>query len=154
MARTDFRESVKYEIEIGVPNNTEVPIIMDFQGTKFVRDWKKIEFIDEIKRNWQSYAKSFYEATGVHISAIAVPGNEIYIGSTDEGARVLRFHCTANPIINQDMDKYEEGVLYITEMIKNTFGLNFVTITKIPVTICSLLTVSDQVQANESGGTE
>jgi hypothetical protein len=138
---TEFKESVKYEVVIGVPDNIEVPVFAEFNGVAMVREWRKVEFLDEMKLRWQEHARIFNEENDVYVSAIATPGHAIYHkdwGCPPYGERVIVFHCTANPEFIKDMDKYEEGVLYITKMLKADYAQHTITITKLPAIICYL----------------
>lgn len=124
-----FKESVKYEVVIGVPDDLYLPKI------------GMTDFIDRIIDAWQQYAKEFYDSNDVYVSSIAILGKAIYNkdwGCPDHGERILSFHCTANPEFIKDLNKYEEGILYITKRLKRDFSQHTITITKLPADICYL----------------
>lgn len=109
----------KYEIAIGVPKD-------EFKNGRMT-DYRT-SMIDL----WQAYAETFYDETGVYVSAIALNGESIYNhdwGCPFHGEHVLVFHCTANPEFVKDLEKYEEGILYITKKIKTICLEHTVTIT-------------------------
>lgn len=125
-----MNNTVKYEVVIGVPDD------------KFVNG-KYENQIEKMINKWQEFAKEFFDQTGTgtcetgtYVSAIANSGKAIYHtdwGCPDHGERVVTFNCTANPTFIKDLDKYEEGVLYITKKLKKEFQQHTITITCIPV---------------------
>lgn len=148
-----FVESVKYEIVIGVPDNIEIPELREFNGITLVRRWKEVDFLEEMKLRWQSYAALFYNETGVYVSAIANAGHALYHqewGCPNYGERVITFNCSANPAFIKNMDLYEEGVMYITKMLKADYQQHTITITKIPASVCYLTDEDNFVTQHES----
>lgn len=139
-----FNESVKYEVVVGVPDNKQVSITSMFaevDGILLTLPQVEFELLDQIKLRWQEHARIFNEVNGVYISAIAVPGHAIYHkdwGCPTYGERVIAFNCTANPEFIKDMDKYEEGVLYIAKKLKKDFKQHTITITKLKADMCYL----------------
>ena len=119
-----FKPTIKYEIVVGLLNH--------------VNGYTTAEAVQQA---WQEYAKQFYEKNDVYVSAIANVGSAVYHrdwGCPFRGEPSITFNCTANPEFIKDMCLYEEGVLYISMMLKEHFYQNTVTITKLPSYICYL----------------
>lgn len=126
----NFKQSAKYEIVIG--------LIADAPISPF-----SVEYVQYL---WQRYAEKFYDENGIYVSAIAVFGHAVYHtewGCPTSGEQCLTFHCTANPEFIKDLEKYEEGVLYITKRLKRELNQQTITITKLPADICYLTTKDD-----------
>ena len=141
-----FSQSVKYEVVIGVSNakdDIQPFLIPQPDGSFFTGvDESKLNIrLEEMKSKWKKYAKEFFESNDVYVSAIAIPGHALYHeewGCPLFGEKVLSFYCTANPAFIKDLNKYEEGILYITKRLKRDFEQHTITITKIPATVCYL----------------
>lgn len=132
----EARKTVKYEVVIGVPDDTEFPIFSP-EFSVITGTMMKCQ-LDEMKSAWQNYAEEFYEEHDVYVSSIAITGKALYHdywGCPKHGERVLTFNCTANPEYIKDMDLYEEGILYITKKLKKQFEQNTITITKLPAEV-------------------
>ena len=118
----EARETVKYEVVVGVPDD------IFYESTNRVL----------MTTHWQRYADEYFEKTGVYVSAIANDGKALYKvewGCPVCGEPVITFNCTANPEFIKDMDLYDAGVLYIAKNLKKNFKQNTVTITKLPAGI-------------------
>lgn len=129
----ESKYTLKYEVVVGVPDDTEFPVFSP-DISVITGNILKCQ-LDEMKSAWKKYAKEFYEANDIYVSAIAIPGRALYHedwGCPENGERVMSFHCTANPEFIKDLDMYEKGVLYISKKIKKEFEQHTVTITKIP----------------------
>lgn len=121
----NFNQSIKYEIVLGLEIDHDT-ITIDY---------------NKAREKWQEYAKEFYDLNYVYVSAISVDSRALYNiewGCPNGGEYTMTFHCTANPEFIKDLDKYEEGVLYITKRLKRDFKQHTITITKMPVTVCYL----------------
>lgn len=131
---TNFKQTVKYEIVLGLLTNDlydKLPNVTMASISQF----------HDAKRKWQQYAKEFYNENGIYISAIANMSDAVYNeewGCPMCGEFTVTFHCTANPEFVKDLELYEKGILYITKKLKREFKQHTVTITKLPAEICYL----------------
>lgn len=125
---TEFKQSVKYEVVIGLTADPDPEEISCFST-------------ENMQYHWQYYAEEFFAKTNVFVSAIATFGYAIYHhewGCPFKGEQCLTFHCTANPEFIKDLDVYEKGVIYIAKKLKKRFRQHTITITKLPADICYL----------------
>ena len=114
-------KTVKFEVVIGVPEDK-------FVNGKW-QDQSKV-MIDK----WQEYAKEYYDATDIYVSAIAIEGRAIYHkawGCPDGGERTLTFNCTANREFITDLELYIRGIDYITAKMKKEFNQHTITMTEL-----------------------
>ena len=128
------KPTVKYEVVVGVPDDYDTLVpelnVKTINGLQclvqpvFTGKNKMICQLDEMRSAWKKYAKEFYEANDIYVSAIAIPGRALYHedwGCPENGERVLSFHCTANPEFIKDLHMYEEGIQYIAKKLKKEF---------------------------------
>lgn len=114
-------KTVKFEVVIGVPDD------------KFVNG-KNQDQAKLMINKWQEYAKEYYDATDVYVSAIANEGRAIYHkawGCPDGGERTLTFNCTANREFITDLELYIRGIDYIVAKLKKEFNQHTVTMTEL-----------------------
>lgn len=119
-----FVPTTKYEIVVGLINEVDGYTACNI-----------------VQQAWQTIAKEFYEMTGIYVSAIANFGHAVYHrdwGCPLRGEETVTFNCTANRVFIEDMEKYEEGVFYITKKLKKQFHQHTITITKISSEVCYL----------------
>ena len=128
------KPTVKYEVVVGVPDDTEYPIFCPGPEFSVITGTMMKCQLDEMRSAWKKYAKEFYEANDIYVSAIAIPGRALYHedwGCPENGERVLSFHCTANPEFIKDLHMYEEGIQYIAKKLKKEFKQHTITITRL-----------------------
>lgn len=123
-----FKESVKYEIVMGLLEGYDFDDLMDFDN-----------YIKIALYKWKEFALDYYCIADVYVSAVAHTANVLYNeawGCPEYGEPVIKFDCTMNPEFIKDEKVYEDGVLYITKRLQEYFNQSTVTITKLPASIC------------------